>query len=152
MQRAMNALMRNQHPRHRIDVDRYYAMGTEGLLAEDARVELIEGEIIDVPPIGISHGEIVDRLSCRFHESLGRFARVRVQGVVRLDRFSQPQPDLALLTERPEGYAQRHPHPEDVLLIVGYPAVHSISIIPAHIPPHLSSHIRALIEEYLPVT
>jgi Uma2 family endonuclease len=110
--------MRNQHPRHRIDVDRYYAMVEEGLLAEDARVELIDGEIVDMPPLGISHCEIVDRLTHRFCERLGKVARVRVQSTVRLDRFSQPQPDVALLIARPEGYSKRHPHPEDVLLIV----------------------------------
>jgi Uma2 family endonuclease len=113
----MNASMRNQHPRHRIDVDRYYAMVPEGLLAPDARVELIDGEIIEMPPIGMSHGEIVDRLNHRFCKRLGELVRVRVRGSVRLDRFSQPQPDLALLAAR-KGYGQRHPHPEDVLLLI----------------------------------
>ena len=117
MQRAMNALMRNQHPRHRIDVDRYYAMVTEGVLAEDARVELIDGVIVDMPPIGCPHGAMVDCLTRRLGKVLDEHAWLRVQGVVRLDRFSEPQPDLALLVPR-KGYGECHPRPEDVLLII----------------------------------
>ena len=89
MRRAMNALMRNQHPRHRIDVDQYYAMVPEGKLAPDARVELIDGEIIDMPPIGCPHALLVDRLTRLLVYGAGAHALVRIQSVVRLDRYSE---------------------------------------------------------------
>src|SRR5690606_35185066 len=81
--------------RHRITVDEYYRMAEVGLLAPDARVELIEGEIIDMPPIAPDHGSVVDRLTHLLVPAVGERAIVRVQGAVRLSRMSEPQPDVA---------------------------------------------------------
>jgi hypothetical protein len=67
-------------PRHRITVDEYYRMTEVGLLAHDARVELIEGEIIDRAPIGSRHAASVDRLAQLLQRSVGVRATVRVQG------------------------------------------------------------------------
>ena len=105
-------------PRHRITVDEYYRMAEVGLLAEDARVELIEGEIIDMAPIGSRHGAAVDRLARLLHRAVGDQAVVRVQGPVRLSRSSEPQPDLALLKPREDFYASGHPAGPDTLLII----------------------------------
>lgn len=76
--------------RHRLTVDDYYRMGEAGILAPDARVELIEGEIIDMPPIGISHAAAVDSLARKLVLAMGERAIVRVQNPVRLDRYSEP--------------------------------------------------------------
>jgi Uma2 family endonuclease len=104
--------------RHRITVDEYYRMAEAGLLAPDARVELIEGEIFDMAPIGVDHNGAVNQLSHLFNQAVGNLAIVQIQGVVRLDRSSEPQPDLALLAPRADFYRRAHPSPADVLLLI----------------------------------
>lgn len=104
--------------RHRFSVDDYERMGQAGVLGEDDRVELLEGEIVDMTPIGSRHAACVDRLTAVFSERLGGRAIVRVQNPVRLDDWSEPQPDIALLRVRDDYYAGAHPGPDDVLLLV----------------------------------
>lgn len=104
--------------RHRITVDEYYRMAEVGLLAPDARVELIEGEIIDMPPIGPDHGSVVDRLNHLLVPAVGERAIVRVQGAVRLSRMSEPQPDVALLVPRTDYYRAGHPSGENTYLVI----------------------------------
>jgi len=105
-------------PRHRITVDEYYRMAEVGLLAEDARVELIEGEIIDMAPIGSRHGAVVTRFDRLIQRAAGDRAIVRVQLPVRLSRSSEPQPDLALVKPRVDFYESGHPSASDTLLII----------------------------------
>jgi Uma2 family endonuclease len=101
---------------HRLTVEEYYRMAEVGLLAHDARVELIKGEIIDMAPIGSRHAEVVDRLGRCLHEAVGKLATIGVQRPIRLDELSEPQPDLVLL--QPRSYADAHPAPSDVLLVI----------------------------------
>lgn len=103
--------------RHRITVDEYYRMAEVGLLAPDARVELIEGEIIDMAPIGMEHGWVVDQLTRLLVTSVGTKGHVRVQGAVRLSQWSQPQPDAIVLAPRGD-YRTRHPSGADTLLVI----------------------------------
>ena len=105
-------------PRHRFTVADYHKMAEVGILGEDERVELIEGEIVDLTPIGRRHLATVDRLNDRFVRGLGDEVIVRVQGAIRLSEHSEPQPDLVLLRRRPDFYATTDATPEDVLLIV----------------------------------
>ena len=105
--------------RHKLDVDAYHALGEAGILPHDARVELIEGDIIDMAPIGQDHAGTVNRLNevlvlaCR-----GR-AIVSVQNPVRLDRFSEPQPDFAILRPRADFYTTGEPAgAADALLLI----------------------------------
>jgi Uma2 family endonuclease len=114
----MSSLMETWPRRHRITVDEYYRMAEAGLLAPDARVELIEGEIFDMAPIGIDHNGVVNQLSHLFNKAVNNLAIVQTQGVVRLDRASEPQPDLALLVPRADFYRRAHPSPADVLLLI----------------------------------
>lgn len=101
------------------DVFEYYRMAEAGILHEDDRVELIEGEIVEMTPIGPRHANCVDRLTRLIVEFAGRRYVVRVQGPIRLDDGSEPQPDLTLLRRPAEGsYASDHPTPQDVLLVV----------------------------------
>ena len=99
-------------------VAEYYRMAEVGILGPDERVQLIEGEIIVMPPIGPGHADNVDE----FNEVLARYApgryRVRIQNPVRLNDGSEPEPDVALLRRRPEGYGAAHPNPSDVLLVI----------------------------------
>lgn len=104
--------------RRRFTADEYHRMSDSGILTEDDRVELIEGEIAEMAPIGSRHQACVDRLNELFSRHMAQRAVVRVQGPVRLGEHSEPQPDLALLQRRPDFYAASHPHPQDILLVV----------------------------------
>ena len=96
----------------------YYRMAEVGILKSDERVELIEGEIIVMPPIGPEHADEVNQFNAVFAPSApGRF-RISIQNPVQLDDGSEPQPDVTLLRLRPEGYRSAHPAPTDVLLVV----------------------------------
>ena len=87
--------------RRRFTVDEYLAMGEAGVLYEDDRIELIDGEIIIMPPIGDPHEASTDWLTRLFVSPLIGRAIVRVQGAIRLNDRSAPQPDIAVLRERP---------------------------------------------------
>jgi Uma2 family endonuclease len=100
------------------DVDDYHRMADAGILAEDDRVELIDGEILAMTPIGPRHSASVDRATRALVTAVGERAIVRVQGSVRLDRFREPQPDFVLLRPQADFYASRLPGPSDVLLII----------------------------------
>ena len=104
--------------RHLLTVHEYYRMAEVGLLAPDARVELIEGEIIDMPPPGPPHAGILTRLHDRLFVGVQGRATVREQHPLRLDDFSEPEPDLALVHRRSDDYMSSHPTPPDVLLVV----------------------------------
>lgn len=93
-------------------------MAETGLLKPDARVELLNGEIIDMSPIGPFHGSVTKYLNDVFTAaSKGRWMTA-VQDPVRLDDHSEPQPDLQLLKRASDYYRKRHPGPEDVFLLV----------------------------------
>src|SRR5581483_4542106 len=116
--KAMDADPDSWLPFHRFTVRDYYRMSEIGLLALEARVELIEGEIIDMTPIGSMHCATVDWITALFHEAVCRRAIVRTQGVVALSEFSEPQPDIALLKMRDDFYRYAHPRAPETLLIV----------------------------------
>ena len=99
-------------------VAEYHRMAEAGILGEDDRVELIEGEIVKMAPIGIRHAACVRRLNRVFSGRVGERAIVDVQNPVRLGGHSEPQPDVVLLRPRADLYGVSHPGPEDVLLIV----------------------------------
>lgn len=105
-------------PRHKLTVADYYRMAEAGILAPDARVELINGEIIDMAPIGTRHSSTVDKLNGVLSSVLAGHAIVRIQNPVRLDNLSEPEPDVALLRPRTDFYRHAHPMPADVLLVI----------------------------------
>ena len=104
--------------RHRYTVDEYYRMGDSGILKQGDRVELIEGEIVDMVPVGSAHVGVVNRLNRLLVQALGDRAIVSVQNPVRLSAFSEPEPDIALLRPRDDFYSGAHPGPTNVLLII----------------------------------
>ena len=110
--------MTAQVTRRRFTVDEYYRMAEAGILCEDDRVELIEGEIVEVAPIGSRHAACVDSLNQAFSERVGERAIVRVQNPVRLSIRTEPEPDIVLARPRPDRYRQAHPGPADVLLLI----------------------------------
>lgn len=114
----MNAVMSEDLiPRHRFTVQDYYRMAEVGLLAPDARVELIEGEVIDMVPQGTHHAEILRRLMTQLVLGARSRATVQSQCPLRLDDFSEPEPDFALLKTRKGGYLTGHPGAADTLLV-----------------------------------
>src|SRR5918912_896850 len=100
------------------NVSEYYRMAEAGILTADDRVELIEGEIVQMSPIGSLHAACVRRLNQLLQRLLGHAAVISVQDPVRLSDFSEPEPDVALLKPRADFYAHQHPTPDDVLLII----------------------------------
>ena len=99
-------------------VAEYRRMAELGLIDPDARTELIEGEIVRMPPIGSAHAGIVGQLTTLFGRAVGDDAVVWVQNPVELSDRSQPQPDVALLRPRTDFYKRSRPVPDDVLLLV----------------------------------
>jgi len=110
--------MSSQLAKHWITVDEYERMGEAGIFHPDARLELLEGEIYQMSPIGSRHAACVDYLSTLFNRHFGGRVIVRVQNPIRLHDFSEPQPDVALLRPRDDFYRQAHPTPADVLLVI----------------------------------
>ena len=101
-----------------ITADEYERMGEAGIFPPDARLELIEGEIYETSPIGSPHAACVKFLAGLFHRIFGNRLVVSVHDPIRLNDFSEPQPDVALLRRRDDFYRSAHPTPEDVLLVV----------------------------------
>ena len=107
-----------QPARKLFTVNEYYAMADAGILSEEERVELIEGEIIVMSPIGSEHAASVD-IAAHFLSPMatGR-ANVRIQNHLRLDENNQPEPDVVLVKWRDDFYRHRPPGAEDVLLLI----------------------------------
>lgn len=96
----------------------YHRMGETGILRPTDRVELIEGEILRMSPIGRRHAACVNRLNELFARRLAGRVIVHVQNPVVLDPHSELQPDVTLLRRRADFYGDRLPEPRDVLLVV----------------------------------
>ena len=113
-------LERPQAPaRHRLDVDAYYKMAEAGILTRAHRVELIDGEIIDMNAIGSPHAAITNRLNRLVARAAADgIILVSVQSPLRLDSYNEPEPDLMLLRPRADDYRANHPGAADVLLLV----------------------------------
>ena len=104
--------------RHRLSVDDYHRMGEAGLFGPGERVELIDGEIIDMAPIGSSHSGIVNRLTRLFVAAIGERAIVSVRNPIVLPEHSEPEPDIAVLRPREDFYADATARAGDVLLAI----------------------------------
>jgi Uma2 family endonuclease len=103
---------------HRWTIDEYYRMAETGILKPDARVELIEGVVVDMPPIGPDHAGSVDLVGDLFRLRLGSGVIVRGQHPLRLRPGVEPQPDICVVRRRADWYRSGHPTPADVLLVV----------------------------------
>lgn len=104
--------------RRRFTVDEYYRMGQAGILGDDDRVELLEGEIVEMAPLVSRRQATVDRLNWLFSSRVVDRALVSVHAPVCLGEDSEPQPDLMLLRRRADFYESAHPGRDDVLLLV----------------------------------
>jgi Uma2 family endonuclease len=107
-----------QIARKHFTVSEYYRMAETGIISEDDRVELIEGEVIEMTPIGIAHAACVKRLITLITRSTLTSIQLSIQDPIHLNQFSEPQPDIALLKFRQDYYNNSHPTASDVLLII----------------------------------
>jgi Uma2 family endonuclease len=104
--------------RHRISVEHFYRMADAGLFDADERMELVDGEIIDVPPMGSRHATVVQQLTRLLGATLPMEVIVRPQLPLRLGEYSEPLPDIAVARPRSDHYGTSHPTAADVLLLV----------------------------------
>jgi Uma2 family endonuclease len=102
----------------RFSTEDYYRLAEAGILSEDDRVELLEGEIIDMSPIGSPHAACVSRLTAFFAPRTEKTATFHAQNPLRLRDGTELQPDVMLLQYRADFYAASHPTPADVLLLI----------------------------------
>jgi len=107
-----------QVTRWQFSADDYERMVETGILDKDDRVELIDGEVIAMSPIGPPHAGIVNRLNAYLNRQLAGTAIVSVQNPIRLNDYAEPQPDLAILRPKDDFYAHAHPTPADILLLI----------------------------------
>ena len=104
--------------RRRFSVADYARLRETGILTEDDRVELIDGEIRQMAPIGPVHAGTVNHLAAMINSQLGPEFTISIQNPVELTDYSEPQPDLAVVRAREDYYKQSHPTPADVLLVI----------------------------------
>jgi Uma2 family endonuclease len=105
-------------PHRKISVAEYHSLIEGGVFADGERLELWEGEFIEMSPIGKRHLSCVDQLTEIFGEFLRKKAIVRVQGSIVLDDFSEPEPDLSILARREDFYRNTNATAKDVLMII----------------------------------
>lgn len=104
--------------RYKLTIEDYHKLGEVGILNEESRVELIEGELIEMPPIGGPHTWAVSKLNRLLIEALGRTADLTVQSPVLMPPFSEPQPDFVIVRRGTAARDNRVPNPEDVLWVI----------------------------------
>lgn len=107
-----------QRTPHRFSVEEYNKMGQIGILSEDDRVELINGEVVNMAPISVGHAWCVTNLIWLFSHQLLDKVRLHVQNPIQLDFYSELIPDTTLLRRRDYSKDKQHPGPEDTLLVV----------------------------------
>lgn len=105
-------------PRRLLTADEYRRMGEAGILTKADRVELIEGELLTMPPISPEHADAVSSLTRLLVMAVGDRGRVSPQNPVRLNLHGEPQPDFAILRPRIPGQPHRLAQPDDVLLAI----------------------------------
>ncbi|MDB9537532.1 Uma2 family endonuclease [Dolichospermum planctonicum CS-1226] len=111
-------LAKPQVKNFRFTISQYHQMSEAGILSENDKVELINGEIIEMSPIGRRHTACVNRLNSVFSELLGKKVIVAVQNPILLNNLSEPEPDIALLKPRTDFYESGHPQPQDIFLLI----------------------------------
>jgi Uma2 family endonuclease len=107
----------NPTPR-RFTVAEYHRMAEAGILDGDARLELLDGIIVSMMPVGPRHASTVDRIAEVLFRAFSGRACVRVQNPVTLSDWSEPEPDLAVAQGKCVDYAESHPRPSDILFVV----------------------------------
>ena len=101
-----------------ISAEEYHKMGEAGILQEKG-IELINGEILKMSPIGSNHLSCVNLLTEILFEKLNkREVIISVQNPIRLDEYSEPEPEISLLKRTEDHYSSRLPNADDTLLVI----------------------------------
>lgn len=101
-----------------ISREEYHMIGETGMLKPDERLELINGEIYTMCPIGSKHAGVVDQLTEILVPALVKQAIVRIQNPVRINQWNEPEPDISILNRRKGRYLNEHPSPADILAVI----------------------------------
>ncbi len=104
--------------RHQFTTADFARMRASGILTEEDRVELIDGEVRTMSPIGSLHAAIVNRLTRLLGQHISADMMLSVQNPIQLNDYSQPQPDLMILHQRDDDYASGHPVADDIVLLI----------------------------------
>ena len=110
--------MQTDVARKRFTVDEYYTMLETGILHEGDRVELIDGEILQMSSMGARHAATVYRIDVTLKQACGKRALVRSQLPFHVNDFSEPEPDIAVVRYRADSYGSAHPEPADILFLI----------------------------------
>jgi hypothetical protein len=126
---------------YRFTIDEYHRLGEAGILGEDDRVELLNGDLINMAPIGGEHRTLVDSLTLLFaRRAENDRYRIGIQNPISLDLYSEPQPDVVLYAPSVHG---RHPRPEEIFLLIEV----ADSSLAYDLGPKLKAYARAGIRE-----
>jgi Uma2 family endonuclease len=144
MAEASEMAVQAERPKRLFTVDEYHRMAEAGIFGPEERVELIDGEIIKMSPIGPRHAGCVINITRSLFTHLGDRAVMSPQNPVVIRPRSEPQPDMLVLRRRDVSYSRAHPTPQDVLLAieVGDSTVRFDRIVKARL------YARARIQEY----
>jgi Uma2 family endonuclease len=126
---------------YRFTVDEYHRLGEAGIFGEDDRVELLNGDLIGMAPIGGEHRTLVDSLNMLFaRRAENDRYRIGIQNPISLGLYSEPQPDVVLYSSLVLG---RHPRPEEIFLLIEV----ADSSLTYDLGPKLDAYARAGIGE-----
>lgn len=103
---------------HKFTTEQYQLMGKAGIFHPEARLELIDGEIVIMSPIGLKHAVTINRLNRFLVQGIREQGIVSIQNSFRISQYSEPEPDIAILKHRDDFYAGKFPSSEDILLII----------------------------------
>ena len=101
-----------------LTVEEYHKMAEAGILTSRDRVELINGEIFNMSPIGSQHAGLVNKLNFFLSQIFADKAIISVQNPIQLSDYSEPEPDLSILKPKADFYGSGHPTPEDILFLI----------------------------------
>lgn len=101
-----------------LTVEEYHLMVKAGILSEDDPIELLNGQLIKMCPVGSNHAACVEKIDELLKYLLRNKAMVRSQNPITLGELSEPEPDIALVRKRDNYYADRHPLPKEIILVI----------------------------------
>jgi Uma2 family endonuclease len=136
--------MRRETAKKLFTVDEYYRMAVSGILSEEIRTELINGEIVERCSMRAQHAAAVSRVTDLLLPLLKGRALFRSRLPLRLSEYNEPQPDLTFVKARRDYYVSRHPGPGDTLLAVDI----SDTVLPYDREVKITMYAAARIPEY----
>lgn len=102
----------------RFTVTEYHQMSETGIFSPDEKVELINGEVVTMSPMGVRHASVMRRTRTLLYSLLGGVGFIDEQYPIAFDEHSEPEPDIMVIRHRDDYYEDEHPTSDDVLLIV----------------------------------